>query len=865
MSKLHKNSEKVLTKHQKGDIISEYIIAAVSLCGTEYDTAKGTPMGGKKIKYVKIRDEDYMPKSREKMNKEEQAVESYYHTHKMSVWQKISGVLSFFGTTLLSILLILVITFCIVAAALTVYIMQFAESSFDVDLTNVELSYSSFIYAKDNTGEDVLIKQISGETSRIWVDIEDIPQYTIDAFVAVEDERFFEHNGVDWKRMISVTASALLHGGTQGGSTITQQLVRDITKDKETTIGRKLREIFRALSLENKYTKYDILESYINRIGFGGPAYGIGSAAYYYFGKEVKDLTIAESAMLAGIVRSPSNYNPYNVENDGLRKSKRRQEYALAHMYEQGYITTDEYETAIAEKIKFRRPVKGTYYGYTDMRFNDYYGIITEESKDDEDLYYQNVPWDEILGEDSSLAYQWNGSYTVSQDWYVDAAIDQIVGDLAAKLGISYDEAWDEFRSGGYTAYLNENLDMQKKLSEVFENPYTCLSAYDASLPADSKKLIQGAFVIMDYRGNVLAIAGGIGEKPGDNCFNRATQAVSAIGSTIKPIGNYSLAIENNLITYSTMLQDLSGKIHADYAGTGSHAAESGYNESDQTVRWPHNYQEAGFGSGAYWPAWYAVQKSMNTIAARVMKKVGLVNSYNQLVNNLGFSHLDSVNDIAYAPLATGALTNGATLTELTAAYQVMGNGGMYYKPYYYSAVYDNKGVVVLEQDLNGKRALSEDSAWITNRMMLKVIQDEYGTGKNAKLGACEVVGKTGTANDMSNLLFAGLTPEYVACYRIAYDDNHEIGKQDGWRTMALVWHDVMVNFVDTTVEQSFTPDSSTIEINYCAETGLRATSKCPSTNIGYYRQSNIPPSCDSNHDGTYWIDHGDTEIPLYE
>ncbi len=816
---------------------------------------------GKKIKYVKIKDEDYMPKSRKKMNKDEQAVENYYHTHKMPVMQKIGGVLSFVGTIVLSLLMIVVITLCIVAVALTVYVMQFAESSFDVDLTNVELSYSSFIYAKDKADEDVLIKQISGEESRIWVDIEDIPQYVLDCFVAVEDQRFFEHNGVDWKRTLGVTFKAVFSGGTDGGSTITQQLVRDITKDKETTIGRKLREIFRALSLESKYTKYDILESYLNRINFGGTANGIGAAAYHYFGKEVNELTVAEGALLAGIVRSPSNYNPYS----NLRQSKIRQEYALKCLHDQGYLNDSEYEAAIAEKIKFRRPVKGSYYGYTDMRYNDYYGIITEESKDDGDLYYQDVPWEDLLGEESSLAYKWNGSYTVSQDWYVDAAIDQIVNDLAAKLGISYSDAWDEFRSGGYTAYLNVDLDMQKKMNELFEDPYTCLKSYDPNLPADSKNLIQGGFVIMDYRGNVLAIAGGIGEKPGDNCFNRATQAVSAIGSTIKPIGNYSLAIEMNKITYSTLLQDISGRIHAEYAGSGAYGAEAGYDEATNTVRWPHNYQEAGFGSGAYWPAWYAVQKSMNTISARVMSMIGLVNSFNHLRNDLGFEHLDSVNDIAYSPLATGALTNGATLTELTAAYQVMGNGGMYYKPYYYSVVYDNKGVAILEQDTLGKRALSSDSAWITNRMMLKVVQDEYGTGKYARLGACEVVGKTGTANDESNLLFAGLTPQYVACYRIAYDDNHSIGKLDGWNTMALVWHNVMENFVDTTVEQSFTPDSSTLELHYCTETGLLATSKCPSTMIGYYRPSNVPLSCDSRHDGLYWQEHGDTTIPLYE
>ncbi len=817
---------------------------------------------GKKIKYVKIKDEDYMPKSHQKMNKDEQAAENYYRRHKMPVLQKIGGVLTFFGTILLSVLMIIIITVCIVAVALTVYIMQFAENSFDVDLTNIELSYSSFIYAKDSADEDVLLKQISGEESRIWVDIEDIPQYVLDCFVAVEDQRFFEHNGVDWKRTLGVAFKAVFSGGTDGGSTITQQLVRDITKDKETTIGRKLREIFRALSLEGKYTKYDILESYLNRISFGGyGANGIGSAAYLYFGKEVKDLTIAEAAMLAGVVRSPMRYNPYA----NLKQSKIRQEYALRCLRDQGYINDDEFEQYRAEKIKFRKPVAGTYYGYTDMRYNDYNGIISEDSKNEGDLYYQDVPWEEVLGEESSLAYKWNGSYTVSQDWYLDAAIDQIVTDLAAKLGVSYNEAWDEFRGGGYTAYLNVDIEMQKKLSELFEDPYTVLKSYDATLPASSKNLLQGGFVIMDYRGNVLACAGGIGEKPGDNCFNRATQAVSAIGSTIKPIGNYSLAIEMNKITYSTLLLDISGRIHAAYAGEGHYSAESGYDEETNTVRWPHNYEQAGFGTGQYWPAWYAVQKSLNTISARVMSMVGLVNSFNHLRNNLGFEHLDSVNDIAYAPLATGALTNGATLTELTAAYQIMGNGGMYYKPYYYSVVYDKKGTAVLEQDTIGRRAISSDSAWITNRMMLKVVQDPYGSGINAKLGKCEVVGKTGTANDWSNLLFAGLTPKYCAVIRIAYDDNHEINKKDGYKALALAWHDVMVNFVDTEVEQSFTPDADTLELRYCTETGLLATSKCPETMIGYYRHSNIPQSCDSRHDGTYWEEHGDTEIPLYE
>lgn len=528
-------------------------------------------------------------------------------------------------------------------------------------------------------------------------------------------------------------------------------------------------------------------------------------------------------------------------------------------MYKNGYITTQEYEDAYAEKVRFRLPVKGDYYGYVDER-------AESSGEDDEDLYYENVPWEELLGESSGNAYRWNGNYTVSQNWYVDAALGQIIGDLAELFDISYSAADEKFRSGGYTAYLNMDIEMQEKLSAKFEDPYTCLTAYDETLPADSKNLLQAGFVIMDYRGNVLAVAGGIGEKPGDNCFNRASQAVSAIGSTIKPIGNYSLAIDMDKVTYSTMEKDASGRIPAAYAGEGSHDASAGYDEETDTIRWPHNYEEKGFGTGNYYPTWYAVQKSTNTIAARTIRKVGLANSFHQLADKLGFSHLDSVNDMAYSPLATGGLTNGATLVELTAAYQIMGNGGMYYKPYFYSKVVDSNGKTVLEQEATGKRVIGEDSAWITNRMMLKVIEDPYGTGQHAKLGNVEVVGKTGTANDWSNLLFAGLTPQYVACYRIAYDDNHEISKTtSGYRTLAKVWHDVMVEMVDTEKEQSFTPDSSTLTLNYCNETGLLATSKCPQTTVGYYRASNIPKSCDSKHDGTYWIEHDETELPLFE
>ena len=240
----------------------------------------------------------------------------------------VKHVLGVIGTTFLSLFMIVIITCCIVAVTLTVYIMQFADSAFDVDLKNVDLSYTSFIYAKNSAGEQVEVKRLSGDENRIWVNMEQIPKHTQDAFTAVEDKRFYEHDGVDWKRTVRVTISTLFNGYGEGGSTITQQLVKNITGDDRVTPERKIREIFRALNLEKQYTKIDILEAYLNRVPLGGTVYGVGSAAYYYFGKTVDQLTIAECAILAGMTRSPSVLNPYA----NLERSKERQLYALKCM-----------------------------------------------------------------------------------------------------------------------------------------------------------------------------------------------------------------------------------------------------------------------------------------------------------------------------------------------------------------------------------------------------------------------------------------------------------------------------------------------------------------------------------------------------
>ena len=718
------------------------------------------------------------------------------------------------GTTLLSVVMVAIITICIVATALVAYIMQFADTDFDIDLKNLDLSYTSFIYAYDNEGNQVEIKRLSDDINRIWVDIEQVPEHTQLAFVAAEDKRFFEHEGVDWRRTITVTVSTLFNGYGQGGSTITQQLIKNITGDDKVSPERKIREIFRALELETKYTKIDILESYLNRIPMGSTVYGIGTAAYHYFGKTVDQLTLAESAILAGLTPSPSVLNPYA----DLGESRRKQLYVLQSMYEQGLITTDEYEEARNEKVKFRLIVEGDDYGYVDPRYEEYYGNNQSDEEIDEDGEY-------IEEEDDYEAYRWD-EYEISQNWYVDAAIEQVIEDIAEKKLMTYEEARTEVYKGGYKIYLNMDMDIQNSLEEFFNDPYNFLYSYDKT--AEAEDLVQAAFVLTDYKGRVIAIAGGIGDKPGDGCFNRATQAILPIGSTMKPISVYGQAIDKDLITYSSMVYDRAIKLN------------------DGTT-WPSNF-EGDYGTFNYYPAWFAVQQSKNTMAVRVCELLGINTCFNFLVDKLGATTLDYTYDKAYSPIALGQLTNGMPLVELAGAFQIFGNGGVYHRPLFYSVVTDFNDEVVLESDVLGERVISSDSAYITNRMLKTVVDATYGTtGRYAKIDGIEVVGKTGTSNDERVLAFAGLTPDYVGVIRMGYDDNQKLTGVN-YIYMAQIWNKFMKTLVNENSTPEFAVDPNVEKRNYCTVTGLIATSKCPSTAVGYYKKDNMPKSCDCDH-----------------
>lgn len=403
---------------------------------------------------------------------------------------------------LITLFLIGVITACIVVTALVIYVMNFMEVDSGVNLDSINQSMTTILYAEDDDGGLTEIYRLSGEEKRIEVDLADIPKHVQDAFIATEDKRFLEHEGVDWVRTISVTFKAL-SGGTQGGSTITQQLVRNATKDKEVKAIRKLREIFRALELERKYTKPEILESYLNIIFLGGRNFGVEAASQAYFGCHVWELTVPQAASLAGMTRSPNNWRPdVNPE-----KHLERRNYALKCMLDQGYISKDEYKQYIEEPL--------------------YTGDGTE------------------LEPEISAVKDGISSY------FADAVIEDVLVDLKEKYGWEREYAYDRLKNDGYRIYTTQNAELQK----IVENNFADWKTFSYAQLSEGKNP-QAAFVLMDYSGKVLALVGGKGEKTESLAFNRATMAKRPPGSSMKPLAVYAPAIEYDLVNWSTVLVD---------------------------------------------------------------------------------------------------------------------------------------------------------------------------------------------------------------------------------------------------------------------------------------------------------------------
>ena len=674
-----------------------------------------------------------------------------------------------------------------VLVALTMYLVNVTrDDAKDLNLTNLQLSLTSIIYYQDSeTGEYEEYQRLDGSENRIWVDLEDIPQHVIDAYIAVEDKDFYEHHGVDIvgtvAAMINEYTPIKLFSSKRGASTITQQLVKNITMDDSGSgiegAFRKLREIYRAFALEKQYSKDEILEAYLNTLRLSHNWAGVQAGANNYFGKDVSELTIAEAASIAGITKNPSVYNPYSHPENNID----RRDDILYFMHQQGKISTEDYEAALAEEL-----------------------VLNQEIR----------------------------SKSFVNSYFTDMVIDQVIEDLMEKYSISRSEASSMVQEDGLKIYSTVDPTVQSAMEQVMLNEPgsngrtlfpTKENTYTNAAGEKVTQTPQAAMVSVDYEGRIVGVVGGIGEKTEDRVLNRAVDALRQTGSTMKPIGAYGPALEYDYIHFSTALFD-------DYISEIDDEKNPG-----QKRQWPRNYD--GKYTMQLTPVCYALANSWNTIAVRTLMLMGVETSYDFLVNSVGISSLQE-KDMAYAPLALGGLSEGISPLEMAAAYAIFGNEGRYIEPYCYTTVEDSDGEVILETKVTSVQALSEDTAYIMNRMMKNVLT--YGTGAGLAPKYMDAVGKTGTATDDKDHWFIGVTPYYSTAVWMGYDNPATLTVNYGTHAPTTAWRNVMNICQQNLPKKSFAVAKGVQQHNYCPITGNIANANCPDQQVGYYKTSTI-------------------------
>ncbi len=666
---------------------------------------------------------------------------------------------------LLTSFLVFLITGCLVAGTLLVYVFAFVDGTMDEDLNNLELSYTTTIYVQNEDGGWEEYQRLHGEDNRIWVDYNKekaiakdpsytgIPQNLANAFIAIEDKRFMDHDGVDWKRTFGALVNMVFPMRSKfGGSTITQQLVKNLTSDKDQKASRKVREIMRARYLEGKYTKETIIECYMNTVSMGKGMCGVEVPAEYYFGKNINQLTLAECASLAAITKSPEYYRPdKNPENNLDRRND-----VLYEMYDQGYITKEEYDEAVSEELN-------------------------------------------VVADDSVL------KETEINSYFVDALIDEVIQTIMDVYGYEEAHAAKNFYNGGYKIYASLDPKIQASLENVFTD-----TAYALAGKNDAK--LQGSMTVMDYEGHIKGLVGGIGEKTENRGLNRATMSIRQPGSTMKPIAAYAPALEKDLITYSSIVND----------------------KKTMYGNWyPVNWY------GSFWgniTVKYALERSVNTIPVYLVDLLTPKASYDFLTQKLGVTTLNS-NDINYSPLGMGGTNGGLTTVESAAAYAVFGNNGLYYEPSTFVELYDQYDTLIASHNTQPTVALSEDTATIMNHLLQNVVYGGSGTGRGAGsyVPHMKIYAKTGTSNNENDLWFVGGTPYYVASCWCGYDQQQSIS-QSG--IAMKMWGNVMSQIHKDLPAKTFV-DSRYVQCRiYCVDTGELATDACPVGGYGWYKMT---------------------------
>ena len=676
-----------------------------------------------------------------------------------------------------TLFLIGVITCMFLACFAAIYIKNvILPQAAEFDITDYPMNLSSTIYYTDLSGKVLEYENLSGDENRVWVEYADIPTNLVNAAVAIEDKRFYTHHGVDWIRTVKSAFTTFTGGRTQGGSTITQQLIKNATQYDDVTVKRKVLEIFRALDFDEKYGKRTTLEWYLNFVYFGRKSYGVYTAAYTYFGKNVSELSLAECASLIAITNNPSLYDPYtNPENNYDRRCN-----VLKAMCEEGYISEAERDAAKAEEIDFH-------------------------------------------------SARSNGNSSALYSWYTEQVITDVISDLREKYDYSEQFAQNLVYSGGLEIYACVDPEVQAAVDDIYSDtenlPYTSASGQQ----------LQSAIVVIDPQGNVVALAGKMGEKTSEDTrgYNLASRAVRQPGSSIKPLSVYAPALEMGLITPYSVYEDSPPML---------------LNGSP----WPSNVNHRYTGQMT---VGYAVANSTNTVAIRVLQDVTPAVGFEYLVDKFGIdstTHLVSsktvngkeFSDIGYSQMALGGLTNGVTPMDMATAYSVFQRNGIYVEPRTYSKVVDSNGREILSKELSGDPVLKEETVYYINELLKGVVRE--GGGGDAYFPGMTIAGKTGSTTSNNDRWFVGYTPYYTAAVWVGYRIPERVVVNSG-NPAAKLWSKVMSQVHEGLPDIGFESLSGLIPIEYCRDSGLLATEECRSdvrgnrTSTGYVFPEDAP------------------------
>lgn len=709
---------------------------------------------------------------------------------------------------------ILVLCACLALAGVLVGIAKaYVDTAPTLDLAALDSQdKTSFIY--DSKGN--LITDYKGTEDRVMVSIDEIPEMLRNAFIAVEDARFYEHNGVDVKRIVGALVSNFTTGSTQGGSTITQQLIKSTVLSSEQSYKRKLQEAYLAMELETRYTKDQILESYLNTIFLGGSYYGVKVAAYGYFGKELSDLTLRECAMLAGMTRSPNYYNPrrnfYTKNTEGSSAAditNNRTDYALRQMRENGFISTQEYQAALDRST----------------------ANVLETSPATTDMY--------------DYAH------------YVEYAINDVIDTFLDLNGLEDTSSnryamENELRTGGYSVYLCIDTEIQEILEESLAtwDDYPRLrdpsdkvyQARNADGTYTEIEQPQAAACIYDYRtGELKAIVGSRFKPTARKTLNRASDMNMPVGSSIKPLTVYAPAIDLGA-SPASIAYNMPVPI-------------SGWKDSSGKDSWPKNYGGGGYKGPQSFRS--AMRNSYNTSAAQIlMSYVGV----NRAVNYL---HLMGIDDshINADPFGLALGSSGITPVQMAVAFGTIANKGVYQQPLSFSKILDSNGNVVVDmhQQQDRHQVFKPSTAYLVVDMLKEAVQS--GTATKAKISSQVVAGKTGTNSDSKGVFFAGMTGWYAGSVWIGHDNYKALtSKATGGNAAAPLWQSFMEKVhkakgLDSREIIDGTPaDYNLVRVTTCGVSGQLATDACYNDVSGYktitdyWNADSVPTSYCSMH-----------------